>query len=81
MYILSILLVSFARALLLLMFCRAILSWIPSMRNSSIYSFLYTVTEPIIIPVRIILSKIPYVNSMPIDISFFVTYLLLSFIA
>lgn len=81
MYILSALLVSFARALLLLMFCRAILSWIPSMRNSSIHSFLYAVTEPIIIPVRLIVDRIPYLSSMPIDISFFITYLLLSFIA
>lgn len=67
-----------------MMFLRALLSWIVMDNNSpaleKVMNFLYAVTEPLIYPVRVLLDKIPALRSMPIDISFMVTFLLLSMI-
>ncbi|NLE12106.1 MAG: YggT family protein [Clostridiales bacterium] len=62
----------------LLLFARAILSWIPDMRGSRVSEFLISVTEPLIMPVRAVLSKFEALRGLPIDISFLVTYLLLA---
>ena len=62
------------------MFIRAILSWIPS-AEGKISQFFYALTEPVIYPVRAIFEKLDIGTSLPIDIPFFVTYLLLSFLS
>lgn len=52
---------------------RALVSWFPEVQNSQIGLFLYTVTEPVLSPVRQFLRK--HVNmSIPIDLSLIVTY-------
>ena len=61
-----------------LMFIRAILSWLPMLEENSITDFIYQVTEVVIYPVRCILERFPAVASMPLDLSFFVTFILLS---
>jgi YggT family protein len=58
------------------MFLRAILSWFVDGSNK-LYSVLASITEPIILPIRKLLSKTSIGGGMPIDISFLVTYLLL----
>jgi YggT family protein len=58
------------------MLVRAILSWFPNVNNSKFSYFLYQLTEPLITPIRKLLSKTSMGNSM-IDISFFVTFLVL----
>ena len=63
-----------------LMFIRAILSWIPNMSDNSLSSFIYTVTEWVIMPVRVVFEKLNINVSIPIDIPFFVTFILLSVI-
>lgn len=63
-----------------LMFIRAILSWIPTMSDTPITSFIYTVTEWVIMPVRVVFEKLNINVSLPIDIPFFVTFILLSVI-
>ena len=59
------------------MFIRAILSLFMA-EDNAISSFLYTITEPIILPVRRLLEKFNILQGLPIDISFLITYLLLS---
>lgn len=59
-----------------LMLIRAILSWFPNLSGSKFYSFLYQLTEPLITPIRKLLSKTRFAYSM-IDMSFLITFLLL----
>ena len=59
-----------------LMLVRAILSWFPNFNGGKFSYFLYELTEPLINPVRKLLSKTSIGNSM-IDISFLVTFLVL----
>lgn len=67
-------------AIQLMMFVRAILSWFPGADDSSISEFLYNVTEPVIMPARNLLERIPSLRNFPIDISFLVTFILLSIV-
>jgi len=62
------------------MFIRAILSWIPGLQDNVIARFLYGVTEPFISPVREFMNRFEFVRTMPVDLSFIVTYILLAFI-
>ncbi|MBR6917949.1 MAG: YggT family protein [Clostridia bacterium] len=67
--------------LTLLMFIRAVLSWFPIVdRSSKFMGFLYMITEPVISPVRSLLSRFDFVRRFPIDLSFLATYLLLHII-
>ena len=63
-----------------LMIIRAILSWIPMDEDNRIDAFLYAVTEPVIMPVRALLDRFGLFEGMPIDMSFFITFVLLSII-
>ena len=67
-------------ALQLLMFIRAILSWFPVNEDSAFLRFVYMVTEPVILPVRILLDRFGWFEGMPIDMAFLITFLLLSMI-
>lgn len=64
----------------LCMLVRAVLSWLPLDDDNPILQFTYAVTEPCIIPIRMILERFEFFASSPLDISFFVTFLLLSFL-
>ncbi len=61
-----------------LMMGRAILSWIPMDDDNPVEEFLYTVTEPVIMPVRAVLDYFGWFQSLPIDMSFLITFILLS---
>ncbi|MGN1346229.1 MAG: YggT family protein [Eubacteriales bacterium] len=65
-------------AIQLLMLARAILSWLPIDEDNAVVNFLYAVTEPVILPVRAVLERFGWFEGMPIDMSFFITFLLLS---
>ena len=65
---------------LTMMFLRVILSWFMLGEENRIMFFLYSMTEPIVLPVRILLDKLGWFRSIPIDMSFFFTYILLSII-
>ena len=67
----------FLMALLAAMFVRAICSWLPFGENV-IENIAYAVTEPFIIPVRFLLERIEWVKNAPLDVSFFVTFLIIS---
>ncbi len=66
-------------AVQLAMLVRAILSWFP-MDDNKFTDFLFGITEPFIYPVRLLFEKLNWFQNLPIDISFMVTYLLLSVI-
>ena len=61
----------------LAMLVRALMSWIPSLQGSQLQGFLYQITEPIIMPVRRLLWKIPAVRSFPLDLSFLLAWVVL----
>ncbi len=65
-------------ALEFLMFARAIISWLPMDEDNPIVSFLYSVTEPVIMPVRALIDKFGWFNGMPFDMAFMITFILLS---
>ena len=60
------------------MFARAIMSWFPNLADNVIGDFVYTITEPLIIPVRNLLEKIEWVKNAPLDVAFFVTFLIIA---
>lgn len=59
------------------MFLRAIMSWFP-FGEGKLSDFLYALTEPVIFPVRFLFDKMNWNPALPIDIPFFITFLLLS---
>lgn len=61
----------------LAMFLRAVLSWIPALSDSAFGDFLYSVTEPIISPIRALADRFGWFRNSPIDFSFLIAYLLL----
>ena len=65
-------------ALQLAMLARAVLSWFPVDEDNRIMNFLYAVTEPVIMPVRALMEKFGWFEGLPIDMSFFFTFILLS---
>ena len=69
-----VLLLSFVQ---LAMLARAILSWFPIDSNKFI-DFLYGITEPFIYPIRALFQRMNWFQNLPIDISFMVSYLLIS---
>ena len=69
----------FLSALQTAMLIRAILSWFV-MGGGKFINFLYAITEPFIAPVRALFEKMNWLQNSPIDFSFMVTYLLISFL-
>ncbi len=60
-----------------LFIARAILSWFPMLQGNPIVELLYSITEPILAPIRALLWKIPGMNSLPLDFSVLVAFLLI----
>ena len=68
-------------ALELCMLIRAILSWFPIKDDNPILLFVTMVTEPIVAPIRALFERMDWFQNIPIDVSFFVAYLLLSVVS
>ena len=64
-------------AVQLAMLVRAILSWFPIDSNKFV-DFLYGITEPFIVPIRLLFQKMNWFQNLPIDVAFMASYLLLS---
>lgn len=64
----------------LLMLARAVFSWFQPDDDNKIYTFLYYVTEPLIVPVRAVLERFEFFGNTPFDFSFTIAWLLLSVI-
>ncbi len=65
-------------ALQLCMFLRAIFSWIMADSDGPLITFLETVTEPVILPVRALCDRFGWFEGMPFDMPFLITFILLS---
>ena len=59
------------------MFLRVILQFFASGENKFVI-FCYAITEPFIIPIRVIMEKFDIGQNSPIDIPFFVAYIMIS---
>lgn len=81
MHTLTLLLSSFIGTLieieLFLMLVRAILSWVMPDRSSRLWQILLALTEPVILPIRNLLSRFRFFQMCPIDLSFLAACLLL----
>ena len=60
---------------------RSLLSWLPLGENNIIISFLNTVTEPVISPIRKLLFKLEFTRELPVDFSPMVAIILLCLIS
>ncbi len=65
------------RAYELLFVVRAIISWFPMMQTGVLMNFVYSVTEPVLAPIRNVLQKIPFLQGFPLDFSVLVAFLLI----
>ena len=59
------------------MFVRAIFSWIPTDIDNAFTRFLFGYTEVVIAPMRALFDRFHLFEGSPIDIPFFVTFMLL----
>ncbi len=64
----------------LAMFLRVILSLFSSGEDSRFYTFLAFITEPFIIPVRLLMQRFNILQDSPIDWSFTFAYILLALV-
>lgn len=62
------------------MLVRAVMSWFP-IGDNIISDIAYAITEPVIIPVRNIMDRFESVRNFPIDISFFVTFMIITMLS
>ena len=81
LYIIQMTLSVLLGALELLMLGRAILSWFPIEEDSPLVRFLHMMTEPVIYPVRMLMERLGLFQGLPIDMSFFFTFILISILS
>ncbi len=74
------LLMAMLTAIDICMLIRAILSFFPTEEETAIERFAFIITEPFIIPVRAIVMRIEFFRTLPIDMSFFITAILITVI-
>lgn len=79
-YVVTKLVSVFLGAEQLLMMFRAVLSWLPVDEDSNISNFLFAMTEPVIYPVRMLLDRFEGLDEFPIDLSFIISFMLLSLV-
>jgi len=77
-YVITQFVTIFISILQFLMMIRAIMSWLPVDEDSHFFNFIMMVTEPVIVPVRMILDRFDSIRDLPIDLSFFIAFVLLS---
>ncbi len=61
----------------ILMFCRAIVSWLPVNEDSALVRFLVGTTEIFITPVRVLFDKFGWFEGFPLDMPFFFTFMVI----
>ena len=67
---------TFIDVLMLAMTVRAIISWFYD-GDGIIVRFLYVVTEPVLMPIRMLFEKMNWFQDSPIDVSYGCTYIVL----
>ncbi|HPJ23239.1 MAG TPA: YggT family protein [Clostridia bacterium] len=66
----------FLEAVSYMLIARILLSWFPQVRGSRFYEILVQLTEPLLIPIRRLLSR-TRMASMPFDVSVIIVYLII----
>ena len=61
------------------MLLRAVLSWFP-LEPNKFTNLLYAITEPVIYPIRWLFYRMNWFQDSPLDVPFFVTFLIISVI-
>lgn len=61
----------------LMMFLRAIMSWFPQVQGNKFHQMMVMLTEPIIMPFRALVARIPALRGFPLDVSFTLAFLTL----
>ena len=69
-----------AAQFLLIVIVRAVISFVPSLQGGIFDQFSYAMSEPFIVPMRILLDRFESVRNLPVDVPFFITFLLISVI-
>lgn len=59
---------------------RALASWVIADKDGKVVKVLWTVTEPVLMPFRALLSKFSFARNCPIDLSFLTAFLTLTLI-
>lgn len=59
----------FFRVLYILILIRVFMSWIPNLRYTSFGGLIYTLTDPILVPVKKMMDKSPLGGGMMLDFS------------
>jgi len=67
-------------ALQIALLVRAVFSWLPTDEEGTVLTFVTHITEPVLLPVRNLLSRSESISSMPIDLSFIVTFMIVTLI-
>lgn len=80
-YVFTSLVCYFLQALQFCMLIRAVLSWFPLDDDNKFLIFIESITEPVIFPVRAVFDRIPFFANFPLDLSFLVSYILLSIVS
>lgn len=60
---------------------RAILSWLPLSDSNPLITFTAMVTEPIIMPIRALFDRFGWFRDFPLDMPFFVAFILLNVVS
>lgn len=63
----------------LLFIISAVLSWLPDIDNA-FTDFVFSVTEPVLAPIRDLFDRLDVSSALPIDLSFLVVMILLSIV-
>ena len=77
-YVLTTLVNVALSALQLLLIARALLSWMPFDEDSKLICFITMLTEPVVLPLRLIFERFDALADLPIDISCMAAFLILS---
>lgn len=76
-YLLLRLAISLVVLLQWMLIIRALMSWFPQIQQSRAYDFVCVITEPIVEPFRIFLSRFESLRSMPLDFSAMLAFIVL----
>lgn len=77
-YIISNTVLTIIVVMQVLLLVRALVSWLPIDQESKVCTFLYAATEPVIVPVRLILDRFESIQRLPVDLSVLATMIILS---
>ena len=69
---------AFLTALELAMTIRAVMSWFVMEEDSKFLTFLIGLTEPVVFPVRALCDRFGWFRDIPLDIPYFIAFMLLS---